>query len=323
MDDKGMRKAGLLVNPLSGKSSGRGLALAEKLKGVGSISIEVLTKFADLEPALHRLAERGVTDLFISSGDGTIQAIQTAIAEGNMFSTMPRLALLPHGTTNMTAADLGFRQKSVDAQANYMRELSTGRTSQRPTLRAVNPADGRPRHGMFLGTGAVSEATLFCQRAFNARGVKGNTAVLATLAPAIARTIFTKPDPKDPNRFDRPFDISVSANGRSLSQGPQLLMLATTLDKLILGAKPFWGGKVGAIRTTIFPYPVPSILRWLLPILYGSEDRRAPPGAISHSAESFTVSSPVSYVIDGEFFEGPRDEPLRLETGPVFTYLCG
>ncbi len=39
--------------------------------------------------------------------------------------------------------------------------------------------------------------------------------------------------------------------------GQHLLLLATTLDKLILGTRPFWGGKAGPIRVSTLPYPVP------------------------------------------------------------------
>ena len=114
----------------------------------------------------------GVTDLFISSGDGTIHAVQTELAERKPFKVIPRLSLLPHGTTNMTAADLGFPYRALQAQADYITRLEAKQLRERPTLRVVNPRDGRPRHGMFLGTGAASEATLFCQRVFNARGSK-------------------------------------------------------------------------------------------------------------------------------------------------------
>lgn len=317
-----MRRAGLIVNPLAGKSQGKGVTLAGKLGATSGVSVHILRQFAELRSALQRFAAEAVTDLFISSGDGTVQAIQTMLAEDEVFAELPRLCLLPHGTTNMTAADVGFRHKGLEAQLAMLRNVAPEVTTERPTLRAINPRDGQPRHGMFLGTGAVSEATLFCQRAFNARGVKGNTAVFATLAGAVLRTMFTAPDPADHARFDRPFDISLQKDGKHLLQGPQLLLLATTLDKLILGARPFWGGKQAPIRVSAFPYPVPSVVRWLLPIMYGSEQRRMPQGATSLSAASIAVSSPVSYVIDGEFFEGPVSEPLRLETGPVFTYLC-
>ena len=318
-----MRHAGLLVNPHSGKSSGKGMSLAGMLKSNAKVSIRILEKFEQLPGFLDEFANNGVTDLFISSGDGTIHAIQTELAERIPFKAVPRLSLLPHGTTNMTAADLGFRFHNLRAQADYITHLEAKQVRERPTLRVVNPRDGRPRHGMFLGTGATSEATLFCQRAFNARGVKGNWATFATLASAAGRTLFTKPNPHDVTRFDRPFPILITSAGKVQCTGTQLLMLSTTLEKLILGARPFWGHKLDPIRTSVFPYPVPNIPRWLLPILYAGENRKIPKGALSFSSSSLEITCPVSFVIDGEFFDGPAGEPLKVETGPVFTYLCG
>lgn len=323
MDDGTLMRAGLIVNPVSGKPRGKGLALAEKLKNAGAVQVHVLERFGQLPQVLDAFAAAGVTDLFVSSGDGTIQAIQTELAERRPFAQLPRLGLLPHGTTNMTAADLGFRHRSLEAQAKFLIGPEARDLRPRPTLRVVNPRDGRPRHGMFLGTGAVSQATLFCQQAFNARGIGGNWAPFATLAAVTARTMFMPANPADERRFDRPYPIAVDADGRSMAAGDQLLMLSTTLEKLVLGAKPFWGGGGGSIRTSVFPYPVPSIVRWLLPIMYGGENRQVPPGAMSFSSTGLAVRTPVTFVIDGEFFEPPEHEPLRIETGPVFTYICG
>ena len=316
-------RSGLIVNPRSGKSSGKGLALAGKLSALPNVSVRVIEEFGRLPALLDDLARESVTDLFISSGDGTIQAIQTELAERQPFRTLPRLALLPHGTTNMTAADLGFRQRHLDAQTAFIANPAGGGTRDRRTLRAANPRDGRPRHGMFLGTGAISEATLYCQQAFNARGVKGNWATFATLAGAVAKTVFSKPNPDDATRFDRPFPIRVLADGQPMSDGTQLLMLATTLEKLILGARPFWGGRQEGLRASVLPYPVPNVWRWLVPLMYGAETRSVPPGATSRAAAVLEVWSSVSFVIDGEFFDGPAEGPLRIETGPAFTYLLG
>jgi len=323
MDDEGLMRAGLLVNPSSGRGSGKGLALAETLAGDPCVMVRVIEDFARLPEHLREFAGAGVSDIFISSGDGTVQAIQTELVEAAAFPALPRLSLLPHGTTNMTAADLGFRHRQVQAQADFIRGGEARDLRQRHTLRAVNPRDGRPRHGMFLGTGAVAEATLFCQRAFNDKGVKGSWATFATLAAAVGKSLFTRPDPHDLTRFDRPFPITVEAAGAAPVTGDHLFFLATTLDKLILGTRPFWGGKSEAIRSTVIPYPVPSILRWLVPMMYGGENRRSPKGAVSFSARAISVRSPVIFVIDGEFFEPPEHEPLRIEAGPLFTYIRG
>jgi hypothetical protein len=315
--------AGLIVNPRSGRSNNKGVELARMLAGKRGVTVHVLENFREIDSALEDCAAAGVTDLFISSGDGTIQEIQTQVAERKLFQTLPRLALLPHGTTNMTAADLGFRRKNLHAQAAFILNPETGETRTRPTLRVANPRDGKPRHGMFLGTGAVWKATKFCQDAVHKTGLKGDFATFATLAAAIGKSLLKKAAPNDPDRIDRPYEMTIHGNDIIKASGSHLLFFATTLDRLILGTRPFWGGKKGPIRATILPYPVPSIPRWLLPIMYGGEGRKHPEGAISFSANSLEIASAVPFVIDGEFFDPPQDQALRVETGPVLTYLRG
>lgn len=315
------RRAGLIVNPLSGKGRGKGQALAEMLKGDAAVSLHMLERFDQLDAVIDAVAGEQVTDLFISSGDGTIQEILTRIAERRPFARLPRLCLLPHGTTNLSANDLGFRSRSLDAQARFIRSLEARSLVTRHTIRCANPGDGRVRHGMFVATGAMSVATHYCQRAFNAQGVRGQWAVAQTLATAVRKYLFSAPDPADEARFDRPYDITVEAEGKRLTEGPQLLQMSTTLDRLLLNSHPFWGGKTAPIRTTVIPYPVPTVLRWMLPVMYGGENHASPPGTISFCSENVAVASEVMFVIDGEFFPPPRDAPLRIETGELFTFV--
>lgn len=310
-------KAGLIVNPRSGSASGKGLALAEMLKPASEADIAILDHFEALPDVIAAMARNGVTDLFISSGDGTIQAIQTDLAERRPFASLPRLCLLPHGTTNMTAADLGFRGTALAAQASMIQNLQPTELRERATLRIANPADGKVRHGMFLGAGAVRAATEYCQSAFNSRGIKGNWPVFRTLIRALGKALFSPPDPGDETRFDRPYEIHAEAEGRMLCSGAQLLLLASTLEKLVLGTRPFRDTGSGAIRLTVLPYPPPSLLRWTLPIMYGALPRQVTSTRVSGIA----VTAASGYVLDGEFFAGPEAAPLNIETGPVFSYV--
>lgn len=322
MDDKTLNRVGVIINPKSGRGRGKGQALASTLANQkNQTDVVILNNFGDLFPGLTRFASTEVTDIFISSGDGTIQAIQTWIAESGQFNTLPRLCLLPHGTTNMTAADLGFQRNSIDEQARFIAAPSLKEIRARHTVRVANPKDRGPLHGMFFGTGAVSEATRYCQVAFNDKGVGGNMATFATLATVLSKSLFLAPNPNDPNRFDKPYDISLRCDGIEKCSGQQLLMLATTLDKLILNTRPFWGGASAPLRTTTFPYPVPSIPRWLLPVMFGQETRKSPPGSTSTACKSCEVTSSTSFVIDGEFYDAPTNEPLRLEAGPLIDYI--
>ncbi|MCA3559855.1 MAG: hypothetical protein IOC82_02355 [Aestuariivirga sp.] len=319
----GPRHAGVIVNPLSGRGNGKGQVLAERLRGCAGVSLCLLDRFEHLEDVIGRMARDGVTDLFISSGDGTAQEILTLIAEGGGFRALPRICLLPHGTTNLSANDLGFRSHSIAAQSDFVRSLNASALVTRHTIRCANPGDGKVRHGMFVGTGAIAVATQHCQQALNDRGVKGQWAVAKTLLTAVGKYHFAAPDADDPERFDRPYAIAVAAGGRRMTEGAQLLQMSTTLDTLLLNCSPFWGGKTGPIRTTVIPYPVPPVLRWILPVMYGGETGAKPPGTVSFCAEALEVASDVMFVIDGEFFPPPAGEPLRLEKGPLFTFIRG
>jgi len=260
--------------------------------------------------------------IFISSGDGTIQAIQSFIAEGGHFARPPQLCILPHGTTNMTAADLGFQRRSIAEQAAFIANPDPQQITERRAIRVLDAADGRVRQGMFLGTGAVAQATRQCQTSFNDQGVRGNLAAFAIMAQAAAKALFLPANPDDARRIDRPADISCDIDGQHLCDGPQLTVMATTLHRLVLNAKPFWGGENGAIRATSFSYPLPRLLlRWILPAIMGGEERRPPPGANSISGAAGIIKTMEEFVIDGEFFRPPASGLVRFETGQNFSYI--
>ena len=83
-----MKRAGLIVNPRAGKGSGKGVALAKKLEGTGA-ELRILERFEQLRGFVREMGQAGVTDLFISSGDGTIQAILTQISVLDFCRTAP------------------------------------------------------------------------------------------------------------------------------------------------------------------------------------------------------------------------------------------
>ncbi|HFC04503.1 MAG TPA: hypothetical protein ENJ55_02245 [Rhizobiales bacterium] len=318
---------GLIVNPKAGKDSGHGRKLAKLLAGQDAVEVKILERFETLPEMMDDFATRQIEILFISSGDGTVQAIQTEIAERCKFARHPMLCLLPHGTTNMTAADLGFAIKNLQRQADFIISAGAGTTPKdvrtRPTVKVVNPADAMVRHGMFLGTGAAWQGTRFCQTDVHDKGLKGSWATFATLATALVKAAFVPANPNDSSRIDRPYEMAILANDHTIADGGQLMYLATTLQKLILGVKPFWGGADGPMRSTLIPYPPPNVFRWSLPLMRGGEDRRVPDGCVSFCADEVLIETRCPFVIDGEFFDPPENEPLQITTGPEFSYVCG
>ena len=318
-----MARAGVLINPNSGRGNGKGVALGQMLTPEKNLTLRYLEDFSRLTSYLYEMSKDGVTDLFISSGDGTVQAIQTLLAETSIFKQCPNICLLPHGTTNLTAADLGFKNRNLAAQKKFITTLQPNIMRSRATLRVVNPASGGVRHGMALGLGAAAEATRHAQLAFNDKGVRGNLASFATIGGSIAKSLFTTAKPDDQTRIDRAYAIKLWHQNQLLCEGPQLMLVATTLEKMFFGTKPFWGGSNGPLRVSVFPYPVPNMLRWLVPMVYGGENRKLPKGAFSFCCASFAIETPHGFVMDGEFFEGPKNGPLKIEAGPLINYICG
>jgi diacylglycerol kinase (ATP) len=316
-----LSKAGVIINPGSGRGNGKGLKLASHLKDASHVTVRILDDFTRLTSYMHEIAKEGVTDLFISSGDGTVQAIQTLLAEKPIFKNLPRVGILPHGSTNLTAADLGFKHRNIATQAQHITNLNPTVLKKRHSLRIINAREGGVRHGMTLGLGAASEATRHAQVAFNDQGMKGAMANFATIAGTVSKSLFTKANPDDQTRIDRPYQMTLRHSDEILCDGAQLLLIATSLEKTFFNIRPFWGGKTAPIRLTVFPYPVPSLVRWMIPMMYGSENRKAPKGAFSRSLENFSVQSAHRYVLDGEFFYGPEAGELKVEAGPEFTFI--
>ncbi|WP_196501893.1 diacylglycerol/lipid kinase family protein [Aestuariivirga litoralis] len=317
------RRAGVLINPFSGRNNGKGEALYQVLKDQPGLSLHRFADFAELEPAIDQCAKDGVTDLFISSGDGTIQAILTHVAGKANFKTLPQIGLLPHGTTNLTAGDIGLHIGSIAAQARFIKTLPDCKVATRHTIHVLNPVGAPPRLGFTLGAGAAARATRSAQVDYNDKGVKGSMASFATIAVGLAKAAFSKPKPGDLTRLDRASPMTVTCDGKITAQGNQLMFVATTLNHLFFRTQPFWGARNGALRTLTVAYPPPNILRWALPLMYGRIGKNIPPGCVSFTSDAFEISCPEPYVMDGEFFDGPAQGALRVQAGPEFKFILG
>jgi diacylglycerol kinase (ATP) len=316
--------SGLIVNPRSDRRNGRGLALAQRLAATPGVSIAIMEQFGELPAILREFAKQGVDRLFISSGDGTVHAVHTELAERNPFPALPQLGLLPHGTTNMTASDVGLRARSLARQMAVIGDArcagSPDALKVRATVKVSNAADGRVRHGMFLATGAIWRGTRFCQDRVHATGLKGDWAAGITIAAGLARALFGRAG-VDEERLDRPYQMHIDADGEVVADSLQVLFFATTLHRLILRMRPFWGGGEGPLRATAIGHPPPRLL-WTPRVLYGGEARKLPAQCLSFTGRTIAVTVRCPFVMDGETFEPPENAPLCIETGPEFTYIC-
>lgn len=319
---------GVLINPTARRNRKKGNRLEDVLTSRTDVIVERVDRFADLFDILDQFVRTDVNAIVISGGDGTVQAIQTHLAESLPPDRLPRLAILPDGTTNMNASDVGVQnpRSRVVLERITVPEYCARATAvrRRHTVRIDNPKDKSPQHGMFFGAGAIYRAVVMCHRDIHSRGLVGDWATGMTLLSALYRAFIRGEKKSDPDRIYQPTEMTVTADSEIFAEDGQLLALVTTLDRLILGSRPFWNQNSDAMKLTTIGFPPYHLLRSLRAIMYGGRTRRLNAESYrSTSASVIEIDCDLPFILDGEFIEKPDDGPLRLSLGPVFEFLTG
>jgi hypothetical protein len=316
-----MSRIGLISNPLSQQNK-RGAdsidAVAGRLPGVLHRRLD---RFATLPTILREFAERDVAVIAISSGDGTVQGVMTDLFENRPFKSIPPLALLPRGMTNMTAADVGLRGKPEKALPRLAALLDKGRLDahllSRHVLRVENVADMPPQRAMFFGAAGVFEAIELCQTKVHPLRIQADWAAGVTFAGMLLHWLFGRRQ-----SAVTPEDIGVRLDGNDLGTTTRLLVLATTLDRLVMRSRPFWNEAHGPVRFTGIDYPPRNLLRHAARVLYGSHQvRHLPSGYYSRGARRLEFSMDCPFTLDGQPFRPTPGKPLIVTADDTVRFV--
>ncbi len=294
---------GLISNPNSGHNRDEFASIEALVARQPSIHHVVTHSPDDIAPALETLSRRQVTVLAINGGDGTAAAILGRMLEQDVFVKPPLIALLPGGTANMNAGDVGIRGRLVPAMRRFCRWCEDrqdvrDRIVERPLLRVRT--GGVSRYGMFLGAGAVMQGTEYTHSAIHARGLRDEL----SLALGTTRTIWgvLRRDP----RFARSVTMELRVDDVSEPATHDVLILAvSTLHRLFFGMQPFWGTGPGRLRMTLIEQHCTRFLRTFISIIRGRPNRNAVPqsGYISHNADRIQLSMDGGLNLDGEIIQ--------------------
>jgi hypothetical protein len=311
---------GLISNPASGHNRDQFDRLRERIEASPTILHRVTRSAAEIRPALEEFAARGIGLLAINGGDGTGSAVLGELLESGLFPDPPAVALLPGGTANMNAGDVGVRGALRGAVARFCSWCDGARDSrellQRRSLLRLSPADGDPpRYGMFLGAGAVISGTEYAHRELHARGLRDDF----SLALGTLRTGWglLRGDPA----FRRPVPLSLAMDGGEPRQFEALILAVSTLHRLAFGMRPFWGDGPGAVRLTLIDRDCTRFASTFASILRGRPNRNAVPrqGYHSHNAGHLALELTGALNLDGEVFTPTG--PLLLEASRELAFL--
>jgi len=154
---------GILHNSLSGRNRRKPDLFREILAGYPNVPCTEVQTPEDILAALRTFAQGQVNCLVVNGGDGTIQATMGALFNHRPFELMPQLALLPAGTANLIAGDVGageFEPKTLVKLLSQANIANPGLSIEtRPVLRIRFPEKREPLYGMFFGAGAIYHGT--------------------------------------------------------------------------------------------------------------------------------------------------------------------
>jgi len=311
-------KIGLVSNGRSRRNRSTLARVGEIVAAARGVEHAVLDGVEGLDAALAGFAARGVDIVAVNGGDGTVQAALTVLlGPDTPFDRLPLMAVLPGGTTNMTAADVGLRGGRERGLARLIAAAADGSAATGTTERHLVGVDrgiGEPvQYGMFFGTAGICRVIEYCRQAVHPLKVNSGLASALTLAGLFARLLLRRGGSDTVLSGDR---IAVALDGEDPHVAEHFLLLVTTLDRLVLRSRPFWGTGSGGLCYTSVRWPPRGLLTRVPRVMYGGALRRLPPETYeSRRAARIELTMDCPYTLDGEIFRPAPGVPLTLHDG--------
>ena len=295
-------RLGLISNPLSGGNR-KGLhIIREVLAGrPQAYHFEASTPL-EVGSALAELAERKVDVVAVNGGDGTIHAVLTELFRQPSRGPVPVLALLRSGTASMIARDVGLSGSRRVALSRLLTWISTGCGSaavvQRPILKVERAPDQEPLYGMFFGAAGICQGIRFCLDRVHAKGMSGQLAAGLTLGRFLLAAAC-----RDKSLLS-PVLATVGLDSEPSEQREYLLILISTLERLFLGLRPYWGTETAPLYYTALGARPGHLLRALPSLLRGRKGRFGTPehDYFSRKVREARLTLTGGFTLDGEVY---------------------
>ncbi len=304
-----MPNPAFIINPLSHNVAKNG-SILQKTGLTSKDNCTVLHRFDTLPATVENILGTQNNHVFIEGGDGTIHGVLSEFLNQQPdIDKLPDFTLLPGGMTNLVAGHVGLKRPSIKKLTKLINGINTPQPVKLPML-AVKPSDGDHAHyGFLFSTGALPIATRYCLDHIHTKGVGGSAAVRATLLKVLLgrgpeRQIILAPTP-----------LSLDLGHRKID-GDHIVTIATTLPRLMIGLKPFWGGGDGPLMLTHASKDARHIKRNFARMLLPGQSARASTalkrdGFQSWNIERAEICLKGETVLDGEFL--PRtNAPISL-----------
>ena len=280
---------------------------------------KVVDRAEDVGDALQYLARETIDLLVVNAGDGTVHAALTELLVSQPFESLPLLVVLPGGTNNTIAKDIsGSRRRRVllERLLTYVRENTVPeRVVTRNVIRLDYDGARNPLHGMFFGAAGISRGIEWRRQLQIPRWYPETLVLVYMFARFLGGRIITGHADGGIFRGD---EITVELDGQQHRLHPSMALMVTTMERVALGCRPYWGSLDRPLKFTSIAAKAPRLGRYILPLLYGGRERNLPPDDyFSGSFDKISLRLRHPFVLDGEFFDPSGSQTISLSA------VCG
>jgi len=317
------RRLGILCNVRSGRCRRHLARIRRQAAACAAFDYREVEDLEGINAALGDFIADGIDAIAVIGGDGTLQAALTALLTAQALApgALPPLVVVAGGTTNMSARSLGARLPPWAA----LKQLAAWchgqgrapRPAPHPVVRVAS-GDAPVQYGLFFGAGAITTGVAYFHARVQSRlaGAWGPRLAFVRMLSSILRG---KPHPLLP-----PTQCRLAFDDGSHLEGAFQVVAISTLERLMMGARPFWGTQSGALRLAAMARDAASPWRQLPRVLcgYGRRVAQGARGYFSRNLEVLTLECESDFIIDGERFAAGAGRPVRISaTVPLPFYV--
>jgi len=312
----------LILNPLSFRMS-RGRRhdrLQACARDLGIRVAETATE-AELAAAIEALVADPPERVIVCGGDGTVQALITALADLDEHER-PDLLILGGGRTNYTARDLATHNQPEHLLSRAADPQFHWRRSTRHSL--ILRQQGQPdRHGFFVAGALLDDVIRDCHR-YRQQHRQSSVPWLHTGHASSAWRVSQLGVQRLLGRRRFPaHPMAIDAEGLDTLSGELKLVLMTTLEHRGQTVNPYAERGQGALRLTATRADAEGFWRRLPRLLRGRYHRSMTPsqGYLSGRCSRATFTGLNQVCLDGQEHDYRGDRTLEVVTGPAFRFL--
>lgn len=315
----GTGSVGLLFNPLSGRIRKRKDAIRRTAGEIPGTCRDV-TNAREISASVDAFVDAGTDLLVIIGGDGTVQGVLCHLFATRPVAKWPVLTIVPGGTTNMIALDLGIcgSPESVLQQLGACLRKHTRPAFVERHVLCVEQSGAGKVYGMFFGVGLIARAVIFSQSRIKRLRITGEIySALITFGYVAGFLLGRRKGAWAPVR------LTITEKTLPQHRGTFAFLFASTLDRLLFGMRPYWGEQPEPLHVTFVRQqrhlPVRSVLRLLMG---RGNDFKDKDGYHSCNTDGLELLIDDDYVVDGESYRADSQRgPLRITAAGPISFL--